>query len=805
MKRWITGGLVAAIAVGGLVFTTATGQVAATNDNDAPCTEPYSFQEYKFKKTVETPNEHKEYRWDIETRTEKFEYKYVKETRSRFAYKHQGQWGYGDWSAWTVWDGGSTTRWENASFSQEGDHDGNPDNDPSRWTEDRDYRYVQTGQTRSYNPKQYTNWSGSGSTAWGTGANPPADTSTTRYVNKQTNTVVDPPTITTEFFGGPDNWVTTNPGAPWVQYDERSSTGQREVPCRKIEICHRDQGKPGWKVIEINENALDAHLEHQWGEDIYPVPAEGCPRPEKPSYPPLVEVTDGLCEVAGQTKITVTTTTTNYKAVFNDSQQVWAWEKVQDGDPVVVVTERDLSEKDDLTDCTPVREDKVTTSEGTPECGDTTVGVTTTITSYSYTYERGEWIESESTIISLPVPRPLTEAEAAELEEDCAVLPPALITSYDCLSDVHSAVLDPASSDDWTVISEGGIQRRDEDRLFSVKVAPAEGMHFPGMDTDEPKRITAEFAAEVDDCEVTVAAPTLTPPTCTTAGTVLAPNTDDYTWSNEGNTYTANPTEGRRLVGQTVFEMNPLPADNSGEECAPEIPEPTVERRDNGQPGCGDTTIEVTVTTVTWGWEYNDETGEWDPTSASSIQTETRELLPSEIKNCPPEPKIEAAVFSPTCQADIPYISYEIKVSGTSASTAKLTFADKTGKVVATHVGVPLKGSVIFPGASASPKDWPGWKQAANGNWIEDPTDAISREGLTVTVEVNPTTTAAVTYPAATTACANPATPPPPPATPTGIIPTTGSSVQVALGVGAILAALGVAMLLIRRRKPTTV
>jgi hypothetical protein len=45
----------------------------------------------------------------------------------------------------------------------------------------------------------------------------------------------------------------------------------------KVHVCHRDQGHPEWKEIEIAESALSAHLAHQWGADIYPVPADGCP------------------------------------------------------------------------------------------------------------------------------------------------------------------------------------------------------------------------------------------------------------------------------------------------------------------------------------------------------------------------------------------------------------------------------------------------------------------------------------------------------------------------------------------------
>jgi len=54
---------------------------------------------------------------------------------------------------------------------------------------------------------------------------------------------------------------------------------------KKVEICHRDQGHPEWKVISISESALPAHLAHQWGGDIYPVPQGGCPVTETTTVP----------------------------------------------------------------------------------------------------------------------------------------------------------------------------------------------------------------------------------------------------------------------------------------------------------------------------------------------------------------------------------------------------------------------------------------------------------------------------------------------------------------------------------------
>jgi hypothetical protein len=135
---------------------------------------------------------------------------------------------------------------------------------------------------------------------------------------------------------------------------------------------------------------------------------------------------------------------------------------------------------------------------------------------------------------------------------------------------------------------------------------------------------------------------------------------------------------------------------------------------------------------------------------------------------------IELAAFAPVCQGDIPYIDYEIRVSGTSASTATITFFDLDGNQVEVITDAPLTGRVIYPGASESPQDWPGWVLNSAGLWVPDPTDDRLRDGLTITVEVNPTASAQVSYPPATAACNSPENPdldPPASGTPGGRLP----------------------------------
>lgn len=73
------------------------------------------------------------------------QHQFVKETRERSRADTDAEWS--EWSAWTLWNGGTTLRWEDPGFTEEGDHDGNPDDDAT--TFDRDYRYVPTGETEN--------------------------------------------------------------------------------------------------------------------------------------------------------------------------------------------------------------------------------------------------------------------------------------------------------------------------------------------------------------------------------------------------------------------------------------------------------------------------------------------------------------------------------------------------------------------------------------------------------------------------------------------------------------------------------
>lgn len=179
---------------------------------------------------------------------------------------------------------------------------------------------------------------------------------------------------------------------------------------RKVNICHRDQGNPEWKVIEISENALQAHLSHQWGEDIYPVPAEGCPVPPPPA--------DGEDEtfttcVPGDNTVTVTRTPYTWERVGGQ------WVKKLGA---AIVTTRLLTDRE-LESCRPENpeSESITETIGTPECGDTTVQTRTTVTHFTFEYLEGTWTRVETGTAEISFgSRSLTEEEQAALDDECA-------------------------------------------------------------------------------------------------------------------------------------------------------------------------------------------------------------------------------------------------------------------------------------------------------------------------------------------------------------------------------------------------
>jgi hypothetical protein len=201
-------------------------------------------------------------------------------------------------------------------------------------------------------------------------------------------------------------------------------------------------------------------------------------------------------------------------------------------------------------------------------------------------------------------------------------------------------------------------------------------------------------------------------------------------------------------------------------------------------------------------------------TTTTTPSTTTTTVSSTTTSTVPPEPAAVSAV-SPECIADAPFI---IVTFGPQTryigKTAHITFFDVHGVVVeADEAPYVPNGTVklIYPGASVdaagNATDWPGWKLAPNGNWIEDPSDSYLRDGLTVRIEVNPTAEAKVSYPPATSTCANPNNTPStttstsPPLAVT--LPSTGTNVPSPLTIfGCSLLAVGVLLAIAAVRRP---
>jgi LPXTG-motif cell wall-anchored protein len=337
-----------------------------------------------------------------------------------------------------------------------------------------------------------------------------------------------------------------------------------------------------------------------------------------------------------------------------------------------------------------------------------------------------------------------------------------------------------------------------------------------------------------EDDSTTPAEPSFVDPTCAEpSADVDATDTDEYTYSIVGTvapggtvTVTATATAGHVLDGVSEW-THTFPSLGDLDCTVDANPVASIETE------CGAATLTFSnlVDEVDDGYSADDHTftytvdGVDHQITVAPGDTETVELTFGEdtglhsvdigqgaftiesdcLQSGGPEPKIDVAAFSPVCQSDTPYISYNIAVSGTPNTTADITFIDNEGDVVASYTDMPFTGTVIYPGASPAPnQDWPGWKLQPNGLWVWDETDANWRDGLTVQVEVNPTATALVSYPDPSSACDDPpqvASQAPPAQPSQGVqLPSTGSSTGTMTILGLLMLAGGAVLVATARR-----
>lgn len=496
-------------------------------------------------------------------------------------------------------------------------------------------------------------------------------------------------------------------GGPHVNVDYRYTTevvngDPIDCPSKKVNICHRDQGKPEWKVIEISENALDAHLAHQWGEDIYPVPEDGCPQPDSPV---TVVAGDVPC---GATTVTFTITNPNDTLVGLIFSVVGFGGAEVNAPPGVSTQQATLPATVSF-----VRGGEVVfgpTLFVSEDCPPVEHSVTITL----------ECIINDGSLFDGGQRGTITSDYDGQLFYDIVDIDGAVVASGGTTSAGSLEVkLPPFSKPVRVVPSEG-----------SNWVNTAEGYAQPSDELCDPPEVP-EWTSECVNGEWVISS---------VEGTIIIDGPADQVTLQTG--------ESHVMVGDLTELYGPTHRveDFLGTFTRPEGCEPPEE------PVCPQGT-DSEGTPIS---ELTDANGDGEINEEDCNEPET------------PEPTIDVAAFSPVCQADIPYIEYRIEVSGTDATTATLTFRDFFGDETV-HENVPLSGTVIYPGASENPQDWPGWMLNDDGLWVEDPSDAHLRDGLLVIVDVNPTAMTRVEYPPATAACNSPENPPSSTVTPAAV------------------------------------
>jgi LPXTG-motif cell wall-anchored protein len=404
------------------------------------------------------------------------------------------------------------------------------------------------------------------------------------------------------------------------------------------------------------------------------------------------------------------------------------------------------------------------------------------------------------------------------VDTDCdsnAIDPPSFSASYDCVTQTWTVELDPESDPNWTAGEPTFTGNRD----YSIVITPVAGSHFAGHDPG-PITLTASDTAD-EDC-------VLSQPQLTASYDCLAqqPSAEldpsdgnwdagEFVFGNGTVSVTLTPNQGFRFLDAAPDGTLTLTAQfEVDDDCEETVTEPSYTPPTCDEPG----SVELPEN-PRYTWRNNGD-GTYTAVPRPGVRlVGTTTFGPYDTDQLTGEecvvPTIDVAAFAPVCQANTPFIRYEIRVSGTTVNVATLTFFDKNGNEVAKHVNVPLSGDVVYPGASIDPPDWPGWKFNENTKlWDVDPTDAILREGLTILVQVNPEATGQVTYPPATAVCDDPPPPqvqsnPPPtgsaqtPTTnpPSVRLPNTGSnSSGLLVAVAAMLLMGGTGLLLVVRR-----
>ncbi|MDF2730507.1 MAG: hypothetical protein K0T01_2294 [Acidimicrobiia bacterium] len=321
---------------------------------------------------------------------------------------------------------------------------------------------------------------------------------------------------------------------------------------------------------------------------------------------------------------------------------------------------------------------------------------------------------------------------------------------------------EPDDCDDLAVQSFGGVDHGDcepAEECPDLAVQSFGGGDHEDCDSEEcPELTTQSRGDESKDCEPSEECPELAV----------------QTGGDHGDDEDCDSEECPELAVQTGGDSG-ADADCDSEEC------PELAVQTGGDHG-DDDVCKVTTTTTT-------------------VPTVAPTTIPEEL---------DLAAVGAECFNDIPYLKYAIDYP--AGQSATITFLNPTGADIV-YEDVPLSGAVLWPGASETPPDWPGWI-LQDGVWVAaDDGFLWARGDIEVLFEVNPSTVLTVSYPQSSEACADPENIPDevegtvvtPPTTPdqvdgVDVLPFTGVHGGALAAVAFGVLALGCLMLISARR-----
>jgi uncharacterized repeat protein (TIGR01451 family) len=194
----------------------------------------------------------------------------------------------------------------------------------------------------------------------------------------------------------------------------------------------------------------------------------------------------------------------------------------------------------------------------------------------------------------------------------------------------------------------------------------------------------------------------------------------------------------------------------------------TCELNDAGNPvlAAGATAPTITVTVYVL-----DEIAQDDIVNYAEVTTSTVVVTGDDDSVTTPVKWLDV-VAAPQCVQDAPWLTYTVDAHNLDVNghTMTVDWKDSAGTVIHTD-SIPITasgvihGQLLWPGAAVDANGdgiaWPGWRAALPGeipdweNLILDPAaDGYGlRSGATVEIRINPSTTVAVAYPAASASC----------------------------------------------------